>query len=81
MGRIPLFACGALSSVLYLASIDVVAALLYPDYHEYQAQMVSELMAQGAPTQPVMRTAGVLYNTLVSCSRSGSGSLAAGTAR
>ncbi|MBM4414677.1 MAG: DUF998 domain-containing protein [Chloroflexi bacterium] len=60
-----LLVCGALSSVVYFVSIDVLAPLLFPDYHEYEGQMVSELFASGAPTRPMLVWAGVLYNALV----------------
>ena len=33
---------GLLSSLLYLIGIDVIAAVRYPDYHNYANQMVSE---------------------------------------
>lgn len=42
---------GVFSSLLYVMSIDVIAALRYPDYHNYADQMVSELLAVGAPTR------------------------------
>jgi hypothetical protein len=57
-------ALGALSSFLY-ASGDVVASMLYPDYHDYASQMVSELMARGAPTRTLMVSLFVPYNVLV----------------
>lgn len=65
MGRKTLLLCGALSSALYLLSIDVIAALLHPDYHNYAAQMVSELMAVGAPTRDLLVYLFVPYNLLV----------------
>jgi uncharacterized protein DUF998 len=58
-------ACGVVSSALYLFSIDVVAALLYPEYHGYKSQMVSELIARGAPTRSLMVGVFVPYNLLV----------------
>lgn len=60
-----LLACGALSSVLYLASIDVIVALRQPGYHDYSAQMVSELMAVGAPTRQLLVCLFIPYNALV----------------
>lgn len=65
MGRKTLLLCGALSSALYLLSIDVIAALQHPDYHNYAAQMVSELMAVGAPTRELLVYLFVPYNLLV----------------
>ncbi len=53
------------SSALYLLAIDVLAALLYPEYHAYRSQMVSELIARSAPTRPLMVAAFVPYNLLV----------------
>ena len=63
--RMALLACGVLSSVLYVISIDVIAALRYPDYHGYTSQMVSELMAVGAPTRTLLIWLFVPYNLLV----------------
>jgi hypothetical protein len=60
-----LLACGALSSVLYVVAIDVIAALRYSDYHDYADQMVSELMAVGAPTRMLLVWLFVPYNLLV----------------
>jgi len=58
-------ACGVVSSLLYVISIDVIAALRYPDYHGYTSQMVSELMAVGAPTRTLLVWLFVPYNLLV----------------
>jgi hypothetical protein len=63
--RYGLLACGALSSLLYVIGIDVVAALRYPAYHNYTSQMVSELMAVGAPTRILLTWLFVPYNLLV----------------
>ena len=63
--REALLGCGALSSVLYLLSIDLVAALRYPDYHGYTSQMVSELMAVGAPTRTLLMWLFLPYNLAV----------------
>ena len=60
-----LLVCGVISSVLYLASIDVIAALRHPEYHNYSAQMVSELMAVGAPTRELLLYLFIPYNGLV----------------
>jgi hypothetical protein len=50
---------------LYVISIDVIAALRYPDYRGYTSQMVSELMAVGAPTRILLIWLFVPYNLLV----------------
>jgi hypothetical protein len=65
MVRKALLICGVISSVLYLAAIDVLAPIVYPDYHSYTSQMVSELMALGAPTRSLMIPPMLLYNLLV----------------
>lgn len=65
VARRALLACGALSSLLYVIGIDVIAARRYPDYHGYTSQMVSELMAVGAPTRPLLMWLFVPYNLLV----------------
>lgn len=63
--RRALLACGIASSVLYIVVIDVAAPILHPEYHNYTSQMVSELMALGAPTRPLMVPVQWLYNLLV----------------
>jgi len=60
-----LLAAGVVSSVLYVAGIDLVAAIAYPDYHGYSSQMVSELMAVGAPTRALLICLFIPYNLLV----------------
>src|SRR5688572_2786182 len=60
-----LLGCGAISSALYLLTIDVGAALRYPDYHAYKSQMVSEMIAVGSPTRPLMIASGVAYHALI----------------
>ena len=65
MVRKGLIVCGAVSSILYLVTIDVVAALRHPEYHNYTAQMVSELMAAGAPTRQLLIGLLIPYNLLV----------------
>ena len=67
---------GVFSSLLYVIGIDVIAALRYPDYHNYADQMVSELLAVGAPTRTFMVWLCIPYNFLlfalavgVSCAR------------
>ena len=56
---------GVLSSLLYVIGTDVIAALRYPDYHNYADQMVSELLAVGAPTRALMVWLCIPYNVLV----------------
>ena len=65
MARKVLLVGGVLSSVLYVISIDVIAALRYPDYHNYADQMVSELLAVGAPTRALMVWVCIPYHFLV----------------
>ena len=64
MIRRVLLVCGVVSSALYLAGIDVIAAWRYAGYHEYTSQMVSELMAVGAPTRPLLVWLFTAYNGL-----------------
>jgi hypothetical protein len=65
MARRVLLVCGVLSSVLYLTAIDALAPLVHPGHHAYTSQMVSELMALGAPTRPLLMLPMLLYNLLV----------------
>ncbi len=65
MTRKVLLACGAISSVLYVVSIDVIAALRHPEYHNYSSQMVSELFAMKAPTRGVLLWLSIPYNLLI----------------
>ena len=65
MVRKVLLVGGVLSSLLYVIGIDVIAALRYPDYHNYADQMVSELFAVGAPTRTLMVWLSIPYNFLV----------------
>src|SRR5687767_1844095 len=62
-GRKILIACGIAASALYIA-IDFLAAIRHPSYHSFSSQMISELMATGAPTErlvdPLFLTYGVL---------------------
>lgn len=58
-----LLGCGVVSSIVYVAS-DVIAALRYPGYH-YIDQVVSELMAAGASTRPLLVVLFTSYNVLV----------------
>jgi len=50
---------------LYVAAIDLIAAVEHPGYHDYLDQMVSELMAVGAPTRQLLVWLFVPYNILV----------------
>jgi hypothetical protein len=59
-----LLGCGLLSSVLYLA-IDTLAALRYPAYHSYVSQAISELGANGAPTQQLVHPLFLVYDLLL----------------
>jgi hypothetical protein len=65
MVRKVLLVGGLLSSLLYVIGIDVIAALWYPQYHNYSDQMVSELIAAGAPTRPLIVWLFIPYNVLV----------------
>ena len=71
MARKVLLASGVFSSLLYVIGIDVIAALRYPDYHNYADQMVSELLAVGAPTRALMVWICIPYNFLVFAFASG----------
>ena len=65
MVRKLLLLCGVISSILYLAAIDLIAPLLHPEYHDYTSQMVSELMAVGAPTRSLLVWLFLPYNLLL----------------
>jgi hypothetical protein len=59
-----LLVCGIASSVLYVVS-DLLGTLLYEGY-SYADQEVSELLAAGAPTRPLMvALIGIPYGVLV----------------
>jgi hypothetical membrane protein len=60
-----LLSCGAISSALYLVAIDVIAPLRHAGYHHFTSQMVSELMAVGAPTRHLLIWLLTPYNLLV----------------
>src|SRR4051812_33394371 len=60
-----LLVSGILSSLLHVIGIDVIAALRYPDYHNYADQMVSELIAAGSPARALMIWLFIPYNFLV----------------
>jgi hypothetical protein len=64
MLRKTLLACGVMSSLLYVGA-DLIAALLYPGYHSFTAQAISELTAIGAPTRVVVRPLFITYDLLV----------------
>jgi hypothetical protein len=65
MVRKLLLSCGPISSVLYLVAIDVIAPLRRPSCHNFTSQMVSELMAVGAPTRNLLIWLFTPYNLLV----------------
>jgi len=58
-----LLACGVLSSFLYVGT-DVLGALRYEGYR-YASQAVSELMAVGAPSKPLVDPLFLIYDVLV----------------
>ena len=58
-----LLASGALSSLLYLVT-DVLGGLRYKGY-SFTSQAVSELMARGAPSEPLVDPLFQLYNVFV----------------
>jgi hypothetical protein len=64
MLRKALVACGAISSLLYVA-IDVIAAIAHPEYHSFTSRAVSELMARGAPTERLVDPLFLLYDVLI----------------
>lgn len=61
--RKALLICGVLSSVLYVG-IDVLAAVRYGEYHSFTSRVISELMARGAPTKPLVDPLFLLYGLL-----------------
>jgi hypothetical protein len=63
MVRKVLFVCGILSSLLYVFT-DVLAATRWEGY-SYTSQSISELMAIGAPTRPLMISLLIPYGVLV----------------
>jgi hypothetical protein len=58
-----LLVCGILSSLLY-AGTDILAAMRWEGY-SYTSQTISELMAIGAPTRPLLVALLSVYNPLV----------------
>jgi hypothetical protein len=61
--RRTLLVCGVLASLLYVAT-DVLAAVLYGEYHSFTARAVSELMARGAPTERFVDPLFLAYGVL-----------------
>jgi len=59
-----LLVCGILSSLLYVGA-DVLAAMLYGDYHSFTSQAISELTAVGAPTKPLVHPLFTIYDVLL----------------
>ena len=57
-----LLICGILSALVYLVT-DVLATLRYPGY-DFTSQGVSELMAVGAPTKPLVDSIFAVYGLL-----------------
>ena len=58
-----LLVCGIISSLLYVGT-DIFAAMSWEGY-SYTSQAVSELMAIGAPTRPLLVALFSVYNPLV----------------
>lgn len=65
-GRVPkaLLVCGILSSALWPAASEVLAAVLYRGYSPFD-QAVSELTSIGAPTRGPLIVEGFIYEALV----------------
>jgi hypothetical protein len=63
MIRKVLLICGLLSSLLYVGT-DILAAMRWEGY-SYTSQTISELMAIGAPTRPLLVSLFSVYNALV----------------
>jgi hypothetical protein len=63
IGRELLLVCGAVSSLLYVAT-DILAATRWSGYG-YASQTISELMGIGAPTRPLMVLLFSVYSMLV----------------
>ena len=64
MLRKALLVCGILSSLVYVGA-DVLAAMLFPDYHSFTSQAISELTAVGAPTKPLVDPLFIIYDALL----------------
>lgn len=63
MIRNSLLVCGIISSLLYVGT-DIIAAMQWEGY-SYTSQTVSELMAIGAPTRPLVVLLFAVYDVLV----------------
>ena len=63
MLRTALLICGIVSSLLYVGA-DILAAMRWENY-SYASQSISELMAIGAPTRPLLVALFSVYNLLV----------------
>jgi hypothetical protein len=59
-----LLICGVLSSLVYVAA-DVLSALFYGGYHSFTSRVISELMAEGAPTERLVDPLFFLYGALL----------------
>jgi len=64
MSRKTLLICGVISSLLYLGA-DLLAAVLYPGYHSFTSQAISELTAVGAPTKGLVEPLLIAYDILI----------------
>jgi hypothetical membrane protein len=64
MSRKALLICGVISSLLYVGA-DLLAAVLYPGYHSFTSQAISELAAVGAPTKGLVDPLFIAYDILV----------------
>jgi hypothetical membrane protein len=58
-----LLACGAASSLLYAAT-DALGGVSYPGY-SFTSQAISELMAVGAPSEPIVDPPFLVYDLLM----------------
>lgn len=63
MVQLALLACGILSSLLYVAT-DVLGGMRYEGY-SFTSQVISELMAIGAPSEPLVDPLFIAYGVLV----------------
>jgi hypothetical membrane protein len=64
MPRKSLLVCGILASLVYVAA-DVLAAIRYPEYHSFTSRAISELMANGAPTERLVDPLFLLHGVLM----------------
>jgi hypothetical membrane protein len=64
MSRKAWLICGAISSLLYVGA-DLLAAALYPGYHSFTSQAISELAAVGAPTKGLVEPLLIVYDILI----------------